>query len=79
MWLLQKQDLKTGASPKAILNRHILEEILGTVNAPTHIGIINITEALFGCMCIYFNSHVLEWNEIYFNSTPIHFNTCGLR
>jgi hypothetical protein len=29
------------------------------------------TEALFGCMCIYFNLHVLKWNGIEFNLIPL--------
>jgi len=38
-------------------------------------------EALFGCMCIHFNPHVLEWNEIEFSLIPHQStaHTCKLR
>ena len=42
---------------------------------------IQYTRALFGCSQIHINPYILRWVEVKLelNSTPIHFNTCGLR
>jgi hypothetical protein len=36
--------------------------------------------ALFGCICIHFDSHMLKWNEIKFSLIPsIYFHACEFR